>query len=84
MTVAANLDHALAEEFADQAQAIHDLKAKDPQFHELLERNHKLWLEIRRIEKAMVDVEDRVLEDLRKARLAILDQIAARLQKAAG
>ncbi|MGZ3376851.1 MAG: YdcH family protein [Phenylobacterium sp.] len=84
MTVAANLDTALSEEFADQAEAIHALKARDPHFHDLLEQNHKLWLEIRRIEKAMVDVEDRVLEDMRKSRLAILDQIAARLQKAAG
>lgn len=74
-----HLDQALAEEFADKADVIHALKASDPAFRVLIEQNHDLWKQIQQIQKGISPAEDAVLEDLEKRRLAILDQIAARV-----
>jgi uncharacterized protein YdcH (DUF465 family) len=79
MTTTTHLDSALAEALGDKAHAIHELKVKDAHFRGLLEQNHELYLKIQQIEKGMAAVEDAVLETLRKQRLALLDQIAARL-----
>lgn len=73
------LDHALAEEFADKAEAIHALKATDAGFRDLLERNHDLWKQIQQIQKGIAPADDAVLEDLEKRRLSLLDEIATRL-----
>lgn len=73
------LDRALAEEFADKAEAIHELKAKDAAFRKLLERNHLLWEQIQKIQEGIVPTEDARLETLEKKRLLILDEISARL-----
>lgn len=74
-----HLDQALAEEFGDQAEAIHALKAADPAFRALLEENHDLWKQIQQIQKGIAPADDAVLEDLEKRRLAILDRIGARI-----
>ena len=72
-----HLDQALAEEFADKADAIHALKASDPAFRALLEQNHDLWKQIQQIQKGIAPADDAVLEDLEKRRLLILDRIGA-------
>lgn len=72
-----HLDQALAEEFADKADAIHALKASDPAFRALLEQNHDLWKQIQQIQKGIAPAADAVLEDLEKRRLLILDRIGA-------
>lgn len=72
-----HLDQALAEEFADKADAIHALKASDPDFRALLEQNHDLWKQIQQIQKGIAPADDAVLEDLEKRRLLILDRIGA-------
>jgi uncharacterized protein YdcH (DUF465 family) len=74
-----HLDQALAEEFADKADAIHALKATDGEFRELLDRNHDLWKQIQQIQKGIAPADDAVLETLEKRRLVLLDDIAARL-----
>lgn len=74
-----HLDQALAEEFADKAEAIHALKASDPGFRDLLEQNHDLWKQIQQIQKGIAPADDAVLADLEKRRLLILDQIGARI-----
>ena len=77
-----HLDDALAEEFADKADAIHALKATDGRFRDLLEQNHQLWKQIQQIQqiqKGIAPAEDAVLEELEKRRLLVLDEIAARL-----
>lgn len=74
-----HLDDALAEEFADKADAIHALKATDGRFRDLLEQNHQLWKQIQQIQKGIAPAEDAVLEELEKSRLLVLDEIAARL-----
>ena len=72
-----HLDQALAEEFADKADAIHALKASDPAFRARLEHNHDLWNQIQQIQKGIAPAADAVLEDLEKRRLLILDRIGA-------
>jgi len=74
-----HLDHALAEEFADKAEAIHALKASDPNFRALLEQNHDLWKQIQQIQKGIAPADDFVLENLEKRRLVVLDQIGAQI-----
>lgn len=74
-----HLDDALAEEFADKADAIHALKATDGRFRDLLEQNHALWKQIQQIQKGITPTEDAVLEELEKRRLVVLDNIASRL-----
>jgi uncharacterized protein YdcH (DUF465 family) len=75
-----HLDRALSEEFADKAVAIHELKAADPRFKELLELNHGLWAQIQQIQENIRPAEDSVRENLEKRRLAVLDEISARLR----
>ena len=72
-----HLDQALAEEFADKAEAIHALKVSDAGFRTLLEQNHDLWKQIQQIQKGIAPAADAVLEDLEKRRLLILDRIGA-------
>jgi uncharacterized protein len=79
-----HLDRALSEEFAGKSAEIHALKASDPAFKALLERNHDLWAEIRGIQESIQPAEDAVLEDLEKRRLLVLDEISARLLRARG
>ena len=74
-----HLDRALSEEFAGRSTEIHALKASDPAFGALLERNHELWAEIQRIQESIQPAEDAVLEDLEKRRLKGLDEISDRL-----
>ena len=74
-----HLDQALAEEFTDKGEVIHSLKASDPHFRTLLELNHDLWKQIQQIQKGIAPAEDTVLEKLEKRRLAVLDEIAARI-----
>ena len=75
-----HLDRALSEEFADKIADIHALKVANPAFKDLLHRNHRLWLEIQKIQEDLTPTDDAVLEELEKQRLAILDEISTRLQ----
>jgi uncharacterized protein YdcH (DUF465 family) len=75
-----HLDRALSEEFAGRSAEIHALKAADPAFGKLLERNHELWAEIQKIQESIQPAEDAVLEDMEKRRLKVLDEISVRLR----
>jgi uncharacterized protein YdcH (DUF465 family) len=77
-----HLDRALSEEFAGRSAEIHALKASDPLFMALLERNHDLWVNIQKIQEIIQPAEDAVLEELEKRRLLVLDEISTRLQQA--
>ncbi|MBI3438233.1 MAG: DUF465 domain-containing protein [Proteobacteria bacterium] len=74
-----HLDQALAQEFAGHEEEIHRLKISDPSFRTLMEQNHGLWQEIRKIEANITPASDNYLETLRKQRLKILDEIAVAL-----
>jgi hypothetical protein len=77
-----NLSNDLSEEFADKAEIIHALKQSDPHFARLLDDNHALWKEIQQIQKGLAPAEDEAWETLEKKRLAVLDEIAARIAAA--
>jgi uncharacterized protein YdcH (DUF465 family) len=77
-----HLDRALSEEFAGRSAEIHALKASDPLFMALLERNHDLWVNIQKIQENIQPAEDAVLDKLEKRRLLVLDEISTRLQQA--
>jgi uncharacterized protein YdcH (DUF465 family) len=77
-----HLDRALSEEFAGRSAEIHALKASDPLFMALLERNHELWANIQKIQEGIQPAEDTVLEELEKRLLLALDEISAQLQQA--
>lgn len=79
---AEHLDQALAEEFAGHGETIHKLKVSDPGFKALMEQNHALWQQIQAIQNDTAPADDRVRHDLEKRRLALLDEIAARIAEA--
>jgi uncharacterized protein YdcH (DUF465 family) len=77
-----HLDRALSEEFSGQADAIHRLKVDNAHFRKLLERNHALWLDIQHIQSGAEPAPDARLTEIERARLGVLDEIAAMLAAA--
>lgn len=71
-----HLDHALAEEFAGHADAIHTLKTTSAHFRSLLETNHSIWRDIQNIQSGVTPASDDHLTNLEKQRLRLLDEIA--------
>ncbi|GMG81838.1 hypothetical protein LNKW23_10510 [Paralimibaculum aggregatum] len=74
--------HELAEQFPDDHDRLHELKLSDAHFARLEADYHRLNREIHRAETDLEPVADHVLEEMKKRRLALLDEIAARLQAA--
>ncbi|MGF1454419.1 MAG: YdcH family protein [Alphaproteobacteria bacterium] len=72
--------HELAEEFPDQHDAIHTLKTENAHFAKLADQYHALNREIHRIESEVEAASDERLEDLKKQRLALKDEIAGMLE----
>ena len=70
-----HVPHDLAEEFPDHAARIHDLKAEDAHFAKLCDTHHRVNREIHRGESNVEPMDDMRLEDLKKERLALLDEI---------
>ncbi|MGJ0427138.1 YdcH family protein [Methylocystis sp.] len=68
--------HELHEEFPEQAEAIHALKAKDAHFARIAEDYHTLNRAIHRMETNVEPADDATIEDLKKKRLALKDEIA--------
>jgi hypothetical protein len=71
--------HELNEEFPEQADRIHALKTSDSHFAGLTETYHTVNRGIHRIESGVEPADDLVLEEMKKQRLALKDEIAARL-----
>ncbi|WP_417684638.1 YdcH family protein [Roseibium sp.] len=74
-----HVPHELHEEFPDAAAALHALKTSDAHFAKLSEEYHVINREIHRIETEIEPASDQTLEDLKKKRLSLKDQIAAML-----
>lgn len=68
--------HQLHEEFPDKIEVMEALRASDPDFAELADRYHALNAEIVRAETNEEPTSDFRLEDMKKHRLLMLDQIA--------
>lgn len=73
--------HELSQEFPHAAAAITALKA-DPHFSKLAQAYHELNRTVHRMETNLEAVADHILEEAKKQRLALKDQIASILAKA--
>ncbi|ASP31958.1 YdcH family protein [Labrenzia sp. VG12] len=78
-----HVPHELHEEFPEAAEALHHLKVNDAHFARLADEYHTINREVHRIETDVAPASDEVLEDLKKKRLHLKDQIAALLAAAA-
>lgn len=74
-----HVPHELHEEFPDAAEALHTLKMSDAHFARLSDEYHVINREIHRVESEVEPASDEVLENLKKKRLHLKDQIAAML-----
>ncbi|WP_425405172.1 YdcH family protein [Hwanghaeella sp.] len=67
--------HDIAEEFPEHADRIHALKAENAHFAKLCDTHHRINREIHRGEENIEPMDDMHLEELKKQRLALLDEI---------
>lgn len=75
-------DHDLASEFPESRDILHRLKIESAHFQTLSARYHPLIKEIARIESGAEAASDERLEERKKQRLALLDEIAAMIAQA--
>jgi uncharacterized protein YdcH (DUF465 family) len=68
--------HDLHAEFPDATGALHKLKTGNQHFGKLADQYHDLNREIHRIDSGIEAASDDRTEQLKKERLAILDQVA--------
>ena len=71
-----HVPHELAEQFPEYKEKIHDLKISNTHFARLAEEYHALNREIHRVEANGINIDDAAFEDLKKKRLAMLDEIS--------
>lgn len=70
-----HVPHELQEEFPELADRIAAQRAKDPHFARLADSYHELNREIHRGETNVEPMDDFHLEELKKKRLALLDEL---------
>jgi len=69
-------------EFPDDGAVLHRLKVEDAHFRKLADSHHEVNREIHRIETETEAASDARLEDLKKQRLSLLDEVAALVSRA--
>lgn len=69
--------HDLHSMFPQAQEALHALKVGNPHFRALADRYHDLTREIVRAESGEAPMGDDMLEQFKKERLALLDDVAA-------
>ena len=74
--------HELHAEFPADVAMLRELKVSDPHYRSLSEQYHEVNREIHRIEAEVDPATDARLEDLKKQRLSMLDEVAEMLAKA--
>jgi uncharacterized protein YdcH (DUF465 family) len=74
--------HSLAKELPEFKQQIHDLKMSDKHFSRLADEYHDLDNEIIRIEEGVVNTSDEYVDNLKKKRLDLKDQLFTMLKAA--
>lgn len=75
-----HVPHELSEEFPEEAQKIHELKQNNPRFSKLTDDYHEVNRKIHRIESEIEATSDAFLEDLKKKRLSLKDEVSAFLK----
>jgi len=73
--------HELHEEFPEFAARITQLKTSDHHFAHLADAYHEINRSVHRMECGIEAVADQVLEDFKKRRLALKDEISTRLAR---
>lgn len=76
--------HDLAHELPEFKQAMHELKVSNAHFAKLFDAYHAADKEVRRMEEEIEPVADHVLEDAKKSRLALKDELFAMLKAHTG
>lgn len=76
--------HELAEAFPEHVELMRRLKTEDAHYSRLADEHHELNREIHRAETNVEPMSDMHMEELRKKRLRLLDEISAILRAAAG
>jgi uncharacterized protein YdcH (DUF465 family) len=76
-----NTPHTLGDEFPEQMDAIHALKAKNPEFAQVLTEYDEVNDRIHRAEARLDAISEEAEAALRRQRLALKDKIAAALEK---
>ncbi len=71
--------HELHEEFPEHAEKLHELKVSNAHFAHLSEQYHEINRAIHRAESEVEPTDDLHLEDMKKQRLHLKDQIAEML-----
>jgi hypothetical protein len=72
-----------AQEYPEYKDKIHTLKMNNRHFLKLFDEHHEVNKEILRIEKGVEAASDARLEDLKKKRLHLSDEMVGMLSKAA-
>jgi len=72
--------HDLIHEFPKLKEKIHELKMSDHHFRKLFDEYNEVAHGVRRIETGVENTSDEILNDLRKNRLRLKDELFAYLQ----
>lgn len=75
-------NHSLARELPEYKERIHELKMNNRHFHRLFDEYHDVDHEVHRIEQGVENTSDVYLEDLKKKRLHLKDELYAMLKEA--
>lgn len=67
--------HELAEEFPADVEILHQLKLNNAHFNNIADQYHELNREIHRIETDVEPASDFTLEDMKKKRLLLKDEV---------
>ena len=70
-----HVPHELHEEFPDLADKIHQMKTENAHFHKLFEEYHEVNRAVHRAETDVEPTDDTHMEEMRKKRLALKDEL---------
>ena len=76
-------NHSLVQEFPEMRERIHHMKLSDTHFARLFTEYDTLEHDVHRIEAGAEAASDKRLEELKKRRLALKDELYSLLKKAA-
>ncbi len=70
-----HVQHELVQKFPEKKEKIHDLKMNNAHFARLFDEYHELNRRVHRIEARGTDRTDETMEDLKKQRILLLDEL---------
>jgi len=73
--------HDLLHEFPEHKDKIHELKTHNAHFSKLFDEYHDVDKELRRVQQEIETPSDQFVEDLKKKRLALKDELFAMISQ---